>query len=77
MFRFLVCFCLGLHSLFNPCKGLENIYISEYKNMRTLKMGVAEYIRFYNLKRFHQSLQYQKPMEVYNQSISQQFQQAA
>ena len=31
----------------------ENIYISEYKNMRTLKMGVAEYIRFYNLKRFH------------------------
>ena len=44
----------------------ENIYIQEYKTIRELKNGVNEYISFYNHKRFHQSLKYQKPMDVYN-----------
>lgn len=44
----------------------ENIYIQEYKNIRELKNGVNEYIAFYNHKRYHQSLKYQKPMNVYN-----------
>ena len=48
----------------------ENIYISEYKNMQELKAGVAEYIRFYNHKRFHQTLNYEKPMIVYNRHIN-------
>jgi putative transposase len=43
----------------------ENIHLSEYKNIRELKEGVAEYIEFYNNKRFHQSLGYKKPMDVY------------
>ena len=38
----------------------------EYKTIRELKNGVNEYISFYNHKRFHQSLKYQKPMDVYN-----------
>lgn len=44
----------------------ENIYIQEYKTIRELKNGVNEYIEFYNYKRFHQSLKYRKPMDVYN-----------
>ncbi|QHS25936.1 IS3 family transposase [Piscirickettsia salmonis] len=30
-----------------------------------LKAGVTEYIEFYNNKRFHQTLDYKKPMDVY------------
>ncbi len=44
----------------------ENIYLQEYKTIRELKNGVNEYIAFYNHKRFHQSLKYQKPMNVYS-----------
>lgn len=44
----------------------ENIYIHEYSNIRELKQGVNEYITFYNNRRFHQSLNYKKPMDVYN-----------
>ena len=48
------------------CAKYENIYIQEYKTIRELKNGVDDYIVFYNHKRFHQSLKYQKPMNVYN-----------
>jgi putative transposase len=44
----------------------ENIYLHEYKTIRELKNGGNDYITFYNHKRFHQSLKYQKPMNVYN-----------
>ena len=44
----------------------ENIYIQEYATIRELKNGIDDYIAFYNYKRFHQSLKYQKPMNVYN-----------
>lgn len=43
----------------------ENIYLSEYKSMSDLRSGVAAYIDFYNTRRFHQTLDYQKPMDVY------------
>ncbi|ALB22030.1 hypothetical protein Psal006b_02360 [Piscirickettsia salmonis] len=32
---------------------------------KELKAGVTEYIEFYNNKRFHQTLDYKKPMDVY------------
>ena len=44
----------------------ENIYLQEYKTIRELKNGVNEYIEFYNHRRFHQTLKYKKPMEIYN-----------
>ncbi len=44
----------------------ENIYIQEYKTIRELKNGVDEYIEFYNYRRFHKTLKYKKPMEIYN-----------
>ena len=55
----------------------ENVYLNEYKTVKALKAGMAEYIKFYNHERFHQTLNYQKPIEVYNQSIAEQFQSAA
>jgi len=42
-----------------------NIYISDYQSIKELKEGVKYYIHKYNFKRFHSSLNYQKPMNVY------------
>ena len=47
----------------------ENIYLHEYQNMRQLKQGMVEYMEFYNNRRFHQALNYQKPMRVYWDSL--------
>jgi len=35
----------------------------------TLKDDVKEYIEFYNNKRFHETLDYKKPMNVYYESL--------
>ena len=42
-----------------------NIYINDYQTIRDLKEGVKAYIYKYNFKRFHSSLDYKKPMNVY------------
>jgi putative transposase len=55
----------------------ENIDLQAYKTIAELKQGVREYIKFYNHKRFHQTLGYQKPMEVYQQEISKPLNKAA
>jgi putative transposase len=43
----------------------NNIYISDYQSIKELKQGVSDYMYKYNFKRFHSSLKYQKPMNVY------------
>jgi putative transposase len=48
---------------------VEKIYLNEYDRVSTLKEDVREYIEFYNNRRFHESLNYKKPMEVYRESI--------
>ena len=48
----------------------EDIYIQEYSSIRDLKKGIVDYMEFYNHRRFHQSLGYQKPMDVYKNSIN-------
>ena len=47
----------------------NNIYISDYQSIKDLKQGVSEYIYKYNFKRFHSSLNYKKPMNVYLEQI--------
>jgi putative transposase len=42
-----------------------NIYINDYVTIKDLKKGVNAYIHKYNFKRFHSSLNYKKPMNVY------------
>ena len=43
----------------------EDIYIKDYSTMADLKEGIKQYISFYNSKRFHQSLDYETPDEIY------------
>ncbi|MDX8382610.1 MAG: integrase core domain-containing protein, partial [Ghiorsea sp.] len=47
----------------------ERIYLNEYGSLRALTADVADYIDFYNHKRFHETLQYKKPMNVYQESM--------
>lgn len=50
----------------------ENIYLNEYDTGLELVAGLANYFDFYNHERFHQSLDYRTPAQVYhdNQVIS-------
>ena len=43
----------------------EEIYLNDYDSAAELKQAVSNYIEFYNHKRFHQSLGYKTPAEVY------------
>ena len=47
----------------------ERIYLNEYNTMKELKEDVRDYISFYNNKRFHQSIDYKKPMKFYCDSL--------
>lgn len=48
---------------------VEKIYLNEYKKVSILKGDIKEYIEFYNHRRFHESLDYKKPMNVYYESM--------
>ena len=48
---------------------VEKIYLNEYFKISTLKSDVADYMEFYNYRRFHETLDYKKPMNVYWDSI--------
>lgn len=43
----------------------EDIYLKSYESVRELKAGLTRYFRFYNSRRFHQSLDYRTPEEMY------------
>jgi len=43
----------------------NNIYISDYQTIKELKEGVKNWMFKYNYKRFHSSINYKKPMNVY------------
>ncbi len=43
----------------------EEIYLKEYRSMEELKISLKRYFSFYNGERFHQSLEYATPDEIY------------
>ena len=43
----------------------ENIYLNEYESGVELATGLADYFDFYDHDRYHQSLDYRRPAEVY------------
>ncbi|CAC9532337.1 Mobile element protein [uncultured Gammaproteobacteria bacterium] len=47
----------------------ERIYLNEYQSISDLITDVDDYIEFYNHQRFHETLKYKKPMDVYQESI--------
>lgn len=44
----------------------EEIYINHYESVIELKIAIDKYFKFYNTERFHQSLDYETPDEIYN-----------
>lgn len=47
----------------------ERIYLNEYNSVKELRDDVADYMEFYNHRRFHETLEYKKPMRVYFESL--------
>ena len=47
----------------------ENIFLAEYTSMKELKKGIWKYFNFYNCERFHQSLDYSTPNEIYFEQL--------
>lgn len=43
----------------------EEFYLNDYQDVGELKKAIADYVEFYNHKRWHQSLDYKRPAEVY------------
>lgn len=44
----------------------ENVYLQAYSSTLDLYKGLRNYFEFYNNERFHQSLDYKTPAEMYN-----------
>ena len=47
----------------------ERIYLNEYQTINDHQEDVDDYIKFYNDERFHETLKYKKPMNVYHEGI--------
>ena len=47
----------------------ERLYLNEYDSIGGLQEDIDDYIEFYNHRRFHETLDYKKPMEVYQENI--------
>lgn len=43
----------------------ENFYLNEYNSVQELRDGISNYVEFYNQRRWHQSLDYKTPADVY------------
>jgi putative transposase len=49
----------------------EDFYLQQYQTVKSLKQGIRDYVEFYNTRRFHQALDYQRPDEVYYEETGQ------
>ena len=43
----------------------EDVYLKDYQSISDLRAGLTDYFHFYNYERFHQSLNYKTPAEIY------------
>ncbi|MCD6173664.1 MAG: integrase core domain-containing protein [Sulfurimonas sp.] len=48
----------------------EEIYLNEYKNIKSLNRAIEKYMNSYNKKRLHSTTGYKTPNEVYYQAIN-------
>ncbi len=48
----------------------EEIYLNDYESMGDLKSSLKRYFSFYNSERFHYSLEYSTPDEIYYKAFS-------
>jgi putative transposase len=47
----------------------EEVFLNDYSNLNELHQGLRRYFKFYNEERFHQSLDYRTPAELYDQAF--------
>ncbi len=47
----------------------EDVYLKKYDGMQELLLGLTQYFLFYNDERWHQSLNYKTPNEVYQTAM--------
>ena len=47
----------------------ERVYLNQYDGIVDLRSDIKDYINFYNNRRFHESLDYMKPMQVYYDNL--------
>lgn len=43
----------------------EEVYLKEYASPREARLGLGDYLDFYNYRRLHQALDYQTPAQIY------------
>ena len=43
----------------------EDVYLKDYASVQDVKLGLEKYFMFYNEERYHQSLSYKTPAEIY------------
>lgn len=43
----------------------EDVYLKDYQSISELRTGLTDYSDFYDNERFHRSLNYKTPAEVY------------
>jgi len=47
----------------------ENVLLKNYSNLLEARLETAKYVKFYNSKRFHASLNYKTPDKVYHENL--------
>lgn len=47
----------------------ENIFLHDYQSVKELKRGIDKFFDFYNNERFHQSLNYKTPDDIYLENL--------
>ena len=48
----------------------EDVYLKSYETVSQLSEGIHRYFQFYNSERFHQSLEYRTPDEMYQSFVT-------
>ncbi|MCP3680528.1 MAG: transposase [Gammaproteobacteria bacterium] len=43
----------------------EEFYLNAYEDIQVLRNAISAYIEFYNNERFHQSINYKTPVQLY------------
>jgi putative transposase len=47
----------------------EDFYLKQYQTVSSLRNGIRMYVEFYNTRRYHQSLGYRRPDDVFGETL--------
>ena len=52
-------------NVYGERSSMKIFFLYEYESLTKLKKGIDRYFKFYNTERFHQSLNYNTPDDIY------------